>query len=261
MMTNWTITPGAPTIALDGARHAAATFTVTNNGAEPDRVVVDLVVDDPTTRGWLVLADPQRFVAPGASVTFQVEVSVPADAPAGRHWLVGRAYSAETAPEESSTLSDRVTYEVPAAVAPRTRNWWPILAAAALAVSVLAVVLAVVLGGKAGPVGPSGPAGAKGDPGSSGQPATAAELAHQVVVVTQPAGPNSADYYSSTQVLAACPAGKHVLGGGYDIGSISTGVVVSRSRPNAEGTSWELWVHNGTPNSVNATAYAICGQT
>lgn len=255
MTTTWTITAGAPILILDRGRHAAATFTVTNGGDKPDRAVVDIVADDPATRGWLSLADPQRPVAPGVSVTYQVELTVPADAPPGTHWLVARAYSADTAPEESSTLSDRVTYEVPAAGAPRRRNWWPIVAAAALVVGVLAVVGALLLGGAG-----AGPAGPKGDSGPPRPSGTATDLAYQVVEVSQPAPPNGADYYSSTAVIAPCPAGKHVLGGGYDVGTISIAVVVSRSRPAADGSSWELWVHNGTTSSVNATAYAICAQ-
>jgi hypothetical protein len=60
-------------------------------------------------------------------------------------------------------------------------------------------------------------------------------------------------------MVAACPPGTVVLGGGYDVGSIAPGVVVARSRPAADVTGWELWIHNGEPYAVNIAAYAICG--
>jgi hypothetical protein len=69
---------------------------------------------------------------------------------------------------------------------------------------------------------------------------------------------NGADYYDSTIVTAKCPAGKSAVGGGYYVGTVSTAVTVSYSRPTTGRDGWELYVHNGAGYSISATAYAVC---
>ena len=148
---NWTITTGAPTVELDGTRHAAATLTVTNVSGKPDRAVVELVADDPATLPWLAVAEPQRAVPAGATAVFEVTVTVPPDAPPGPHWFAGRVNSADVAPEETSQLSDRISYTVPAQAAPpkRRRPWWPYAAAIAM---ILVAGTVVFLATRPGPV-------------------------------------------------------------------------------------------------------------
>ena len=57
--------------------------------------------------------EPQRAVAPGASVVYLVTVKVPPGTAAGTYGLQGVAYSADTDPSESSVTSKRVGITVP----------------------------------------------------------------------------------------------------------------------------------------------------
>lgn len=143
MTTAWTVTAGSPRVALDPGGRAQVTFTVTNGASTDDRAVFDVTPGENTDRAWFTVDEPQRPVPHGGSVPFLVTITVPATAAPGDHWLAGRVYSADSAPEESSAVSNRVAFEVAPAVAPPPRRIpWLWVAVAAL---VVAVIVAVVL--------------------------------------------------------------------------------------------------------------------
>jgi hypothetical protein len=149
MTTEWVISEATERVKLSGGK-GEITFTVTNPGSRIDRVVFEVAPGDGADISWFPpLDEPQRMVAGQASTTYLVKIAVPAGAPAGSYWMQGRAYSADTAPEEGSRLSKRITFDVVPAVVPRKR-WWPYAVAAALVVVVLAVLGFVVVGGGKG---------------------------------------------------------------------------------------------------------------
>ncbi len=139
MATEWVISSIAERVRLTGENRGETSFTVTNPGSAPDRVVFELVAGDGADVSWFSVEEPQRLVEPGASVSYLVKILVPAGAPAGAYSLQGRAYSADTAPEEGSRLSGRLAFDVAASAKPK-KPWWPYALAAGLAVVVLAVV-------------------------------------------------------------------------------------------------------------------------
>jgi hypothetical protein len=147
MTTPWTISAAAERVQLDAMQQGETTFTVTNSGPVDARAVLDVVPGENANRAWFTVADPQRLVPYGGSVTFLAKIAVPPGTPAGAYWFAGRTYSADAAPEESSVLSNRVTFEVKpsAAPVPWWKKWWWLIAVAALVVVVLVVVLFVVL--------------------------------------------------------------------------------------------------------------------
>jgi hypothetical protein len=146
MTTEWVITAPAERVKLSGANQGETSFTVTNPGTAPDRVVFELVAGDGATDRWFAVEEPQRVVAGGASVSYLVKIVVPAGIPAGEYWLQARAYSADTAPEEGSRLSGRVAFDVAQSAKPKRRPWWPYAVAAGLILAVLIVVGVLVLG-------------------------------------------------------------------------------------------------------------------
>jgi hypothetical protein len=142
MATTWRITPGTDRVQLGAERQADITFTVTNDGPVDDRAVVDMVPGDPAERAWFAVAEPQRLVPRGASVPFLVHMAVPPGVPPGARWVQARVYSADTAPEESSMLSDRVTFDVPGAMpvaAGSGKRWLWLIPVAVLVLAVLGV--------------------------------------------------------------------------------------------------------------------------
>jgi hypothetical protein len=143
MSTPWVVTAGADSVPLDASRGGEVTFTVTNPGPVPDRAVFDLVPGDGAERSWFTVAEPQRPLTPGASVPYLVKVTVPGTAPAGSYTVQARVYSADTAPEESSSLSNRVALTV-AAIDRKPRPWW-LLVVAGLVVVVLGVVVWLIV--------------------------------------------------------------------------------------------------------------------
>ncbi|MGW5361054.1 PASTA domain-containing protein [Actinopolymorpha pittospori] len=134
----WAITSAAERAELRPDHTGEVSFTVTNSGAATDEAVFDVVPGDNAAATWFSVQRPHERVEPGKSVTFLAAVAIPPDTAAGSYWLQGRVYSASNAPEESSVLSNRVTFEVEAAPAAKTRPWW-LLAVAGLVVAVLAV--------------------------------------------------------------------------------------------------------------------------
>jgi len=161
MATEWSITTAAERFTLDAQNRGEITFTVTNPSARPDRAVVEPVPGDNAVRSWFAVAEPLRFVPAGGSVVYLMTTTVPAGTAAGRYSVQARVYSADTAPEETSRLSNRVVFDVgPVRPPPPKRQWWPYAVAAGLVVVVLTVVGWLVLrpdgSGKAD-TGPSTP--------------------------------------------------------------------------------------------------------
>ncbi|MGH3491041.1 MAG: PASTA domain-containing protein [Actinopolymorphaceae bacterium] len=136
-MTTWVVTEAAPQAELGPTGSAEVSFTVTNRGPVADEAVFEAVPGEGAAKTWFTVARPQQPVGPGQSLTFLVTATVPAGSAAGSYWLQGRVYSADTAPEESSALSNRVAFEV-RATPPKPKPWW-LLAVAGLVVVVLAV--------------------------------------------------------------------------------------------------------------------------
>lgn len=119
-------------------------FTVTNNGPVEDRAVFEIVAGDGAQKAWFAVGEPLLAVPAGKSVPFLTKITIPAGTPAGSFWLQGRVYSADTAPEESSRLSERITGDVPPTMIKKSKPWW-LIAVAALVVIVLGVVGWLVL--------------------------------------------------------------------------------------------------------------------
>ncbi len=145
MTTEWIIAGATERVDLRDGK-GEITFLVTNPGTAQDRVVFEVVAGDGADPSWLrPPEEAQILVAEGGSASFLVKIVVPAGAAAGGYWLQGRAYSADTAPEEGSRLSGRVAFEVKPSVKPR-KPWWPYALAAGL-ILVVVVVGILVFGG------------------------------------------------------------------------------------------------------------------
>ncbi|MFC7483974.1 PASTA domain-containing protein [Luedemannella flava] len=130
---------------LNDARAGETTFTVTNPVRRADRVVFEVVPGDGADAAWFSVAEPQRLVRGGASVSYLLKAAIPPEAPAGQYEVQARVYSADTAPEESSVLSSRVLLEVKSAPKPEKKKfpWW-IVAVAGLVVLVIGLVVWLV---------------------------------------------------------------------------------------------------------------------
>jgi hypothetical protein len=137
-MTTWAITSAAERAALRPDNAGEVTFTVTNSGPVADEAVFDVVPGDTAAATWFTVPRQNERVEPGKSVQFTVTATIPPGTPAGSYWLQGRVYSASTAPEETSALSNRVMLEVAAAPV-KARPWW-LLAVVGLVVVVLVAV-------------------------------------------------------------------------------------------------------------------------
>ena len=90
---------------------------------------------------WFTVEEPQRAVAPGASVEYPVKVDTPDGTATGTFGLEGVAYSADTDPSESSVTSRRVSITVPP---PPPRKGLPKWVFIAIAADVLLIIALVV---------------------------------------------------------------------------------------------------------------------
>ena len=99
--------------------------------------------------------------------------------------------------------------------------------------------------GPAGPQGPQGSPGQQGTPGISGY-----ELVNGPAIEV-------ADGASAQQTVR-CPAGKMVVGGGYDTVN-STGVTLNRSSPTDASNGWYVRVTNesGARRTINGRAICV----
>jgi hypothetical protein len=154
-MTQWTVTASASHVALDPGRRGTVAMSVTNLGQASDVAVFGAVPADGADLSWFTVAEPQRPVPPGGSVSYQLNIAVPAHAPAGRYAVAGRVYSANQPPEETSRTSGWILFDVGAArVAPGVQpgpphpprqRLWPIAVAAAVGLVVVLVLGWVVI--------------------------------------------------------------------------------------------------------------------
>ncbi|WP_290864125.1 hypothetical protein [Hamadaea sp.] len=151
MTTEWAVVPLAEQFTLNAENTGELKFSVTNPGAVADTVVFDVVPGDGADRSWFSVDEPQRRVGPNESVEFLVKLKVPAGTPPARADVVGLAYSANTAPEESSRTSGRVAFEWKPKEKPKPI--WPWIAAAvALVLLVGSVVTWLLVSNKGKPV-------------------------------------------------------------------------------------------------------------
>jgi beta-lactam-binding protein with PASTA domain len=145
MTSSWVITTAAERLVLDDTRRGTTTLTVTNTANRSDQAVFEIVTD-PAAQSWFTVDDPQRAVPAASSVQYVVKAEVPPTGPAGHYQLQGRVYSANSVPEETSVLSNRILLEVAGTVVPpppRLRRWWPVIPAALVVLAIVAVVVIV----------------------------------------------------------------------------------------------------------------------
>jgi len=109
MTSAWVITAAAPAVELSPAGNGETSFTVTNNGSRTGRAVLDVVTSEGADPQWFTVAEPQRAVPPGGSVSYVVRVAINPSTPPGSYSFQGRVYSVDEAPEENSVLSGRVS--------------------------------------------------------------------------------------------------------------------------------------------------------
>ncbi len=152
MSTKWVVTTPGDTIELDDQRTAETTFTVTNPTTKVDRVVFDVATADGTDSGWFTVDQPQRRVPPSGSVSYLLKTVVPEGTPAGEYSLQGRAYSADSAPEEDSVLSSRLIIKIkpkaePDKVTHKLPPWWVWVIAGLVVIVVAVLVLVFATGG------------------------------------------------------------------------------------------------------------------
>ena len=106
--------------------------------------------------------------------------------------------------------------------------------------------------GPVGPAGPQGPQGPVGPAGAQGPAGPAGASGYEVVSVMEENG----FFETDETVIAQCPAGKKVLGGGH-IMNPAVGRV-GHSRPHNNNTAWYVYVDNLGGNTPFVSAWAIC---
>jgi hypothetical protein len=140
-MTTWQIGESTTELTLDGSGRGEVTFTVTNTGAAQDRAVLTVTPLDGAADDWFTVEEPQRAVAPGASVVYPVKVDTPDGTATGTFGLEGVAYSADTDPSESSVTSKRVSITVPPPPPRKGLPKWVFIAIAAAVLLIIALVV------------------------------------------------------------------------------------------------------------------------
>jgi hypothetical protein len=122
----------------------------------------------------------------------------------------------------------------------------------------------------AGPSGPAGPKGDKGDPGAKGpigdkglqgiqgqkgdkgDPGTPGISGYQIVENATTSIPPG----GIATLVAQCPPGKKVVGGGYQNGPAN--LSVWNSFPGSNWTSWHVTLKNPSASSQASVVFAIC---
>ena len=99
-------------------------------------------------------------------------------------------------------------------------------------------------------MGLQGPEGPQGPPGVNG---------YQVIFSPTVPVPVIVNGGQTLTVLAVCPAGKIVIGGGHEFSTVANGQIMVSSFPSAIDT-WKVAfrVAQIPPASITARAYAIC---
>ena len=99
---------------------------------------------------------------------------------------------------------------------------------------------------------PAGPQGPKGDPGAQGPKGDAgpAGSGYQIVTNVDTLAPGS-----GLHLVATCPAGKKVLGGGFSSGE---NLAMERSIPANNGTAWDIFVNDTDNMGQGVAVWAIC---
>lgn len=110
--------------------------------------------------------------------------------------------------------------------------------------------------GAAGAVGTQGPAGATGSQGPGGSTGPSGTSGYEVVEGPIAEGSKSGINLSTS--IAKCPAGKHVLGGGFHTLSGSNGTIYVADDGPVGSTEWEVLLTNSTLGAYTMRAYAIC---
>ncbi len=110
--------------------------------------------------------------------------------------------------------------------------------------------------GVPGAPGTTGVPGTQGQPGTPGLPGTPGEpggFSSAAVERVSNTGSAAADF-GNPAIQARCPAGKRVLGGGFEKTAAVTNVL--RSRPSDDGIGWSVLLASGGSGTI--TVYAIC---
>jgi hypothetical protein len=110
--------------------------------------------------------------------------------------------------------------------------------------------------GRQGLRGPRGVAGATGAPGPKGEPGTVGAV--HVTGTSRTVADGAAN--TTVASSAACPAGKTLLGGGFNVGGEVAKAIVTASMPSSSEAN--TWTASAVAISANAdiaiTAYAVC---
>ena len=109
--------------------------------------------------------------------------------------------------------------------------------------------------GPAGPQGPPGDSGAVGPQGATGPQGPSGVLGIEYVT-------NSVGATQDITSTASCPAGKTVIGGGFEVTGADPGVeeTILQSGPSGDRTAWVVQLHfsNETPpETVHVTAICV----
>ena len=106
--------------------------------------------------------------------------------------------------------------------------------------------------GSQGPLGAAGPAGTAGSSGAQGSTGPAGIAGYEVVTVSVEHPFERFD----EMVVAHCPAGKKVIGGGYKVDPMKGRV--RHNNPDDGNDGWYVWIDNLALNTPTVAAYAIC---
>jgi hypothetical protein len=111
--------------------------------------------------------------------------------------------------------------------------------------------------GPAGPQGPQGDVGPVGPPGPAGPAGSNGVSGYQIVAHQEFLAPGA-----FVNVHVDCPAGKKVLGGGFDIETPDDVKVFSSEPSDGSGNfidyGWNVFVHNAGTATRQTTVSAIC---